>query len=117
VLSPNEGGEFVFRAVRSKSWIRSGINANAFRRRPERDLHGLSVDYTYAAVGRLQTCHGVIKINVAKLEAFGFRIERAGDHANIREVPYDTKENYSEVLRCAEALVTCSEIVTDPADS
>jgi hypothetical protein len=103
--------KYVFRALRSTSWVQRGIiNANAFRRRgpdtPHPDLEGLSVDYTYeSAKSRFKK--GAIRINVKKLEKLGLRIVPTGDHANIQEVPYDIPGNESDVLKWAEAIITC----------
>jgi hypothetical protein len=107
--------QYVYRAVRSKGWIKNGvIQENAFRRRPLNNPHpdtfGLSVDYTHeAAEARFQPSLGVIKLNLARLESIGLRIEPHEDHANICEVPFDEPDNLSDVLRHARAIIGCCE--------
>ena len=107
---------FLYRAARKKTWVAGGaISEDAFRRRPTDEL-GLSVAETpEQAAAALSKCHGMIRLDVEMLAAYGYSTVQDDDHLSIPEPPFDTEESRSEVLRHASALIRCSEVIDWPS--
>lgn len=55
----------------------------------------------------------MIRIDTEKLEALGYQLIQDGDdaeHLCISGMPFDTPEAYSDVIKHANAIKSCSEV-------
>ena len=105
----------VCRAVRA-SWLDRGLLTDkAFRRRPGKDLDGLSISNSYEGAKRSQRSGaGVATLDVDAIEELGLTVSCPGEHGVIAGLPFDTPENYAVTIEFAERLCKNAEFNYDP---
>jgi len=56
----------------------------------------------------------MIRMDLEKMKAFGYYTVPDDDHLSIQDLPVDDPDNFAEVIKHAEALVACSEVIPWP---
>lgn len=90
------------------------VTDKAFRRRPGKDLDGLSVARVHAAAKRFQQSGaGVAVLRVSEIQRIGLSVCCPGDHGTIDGLPFDTPDNYAVVIELAVRLCAIAEFKED----
>lgn len=111
--------EIIYRAMRSKSWLRLDtreVLPAAFIRRPRpKDADGVSVSPASICSieetrNKLNKCYGVVSLHVGRVRDIGLDVQQNGpDHASIVDIPYQ-EDDPLEAERLAGLLARQSRI-------